>query len=481
MINLNVITNPVLQAPGRNIKFALWLVAGLLLHANVACAQGIEQKMMRANESEAYKKLLLDAGDLLKVGNAASAYALLEPFEFEHSGKENFDYLLGVAALDSGRPDRATLAFERVLMLNPSSAAARMEMARAYYQLGDMPRARTEFENVLKVNQSEAVQNIIQKYLEAIALHESGKKTHFSAYIEGTLGYDNNVNNSTSQLQIYVDAIAANAVLDPTNVKTADQYQALAMGGEVVHELNAKLGIFAGANFRQRSFTMQKSFNVQGWDARSGMTFNLSNDRFKLGVLGGQNSLGGAHYSDSSVLKGDWQHVFSPSNQLNVFVQRMKYNFADVVMQPNDYIQQVSGAGWVHVLPDGKASLFANVYAGNEQDTSTLVTTTTPNGGRVDGAKSLQGIRIGGQIILTDKTTLFANIGMQNGAYSKINPLFLRQREDRLYDMAIGTNWRWDKWWTLRTQLNYFRNESNIPIYEYDRTDVSLAIRRDFR
>jgi len=46
--------------------------------------------------------------------------------------------------------------------------------------------------------------------------------------------------------------------------------------------------------------------------------------------------------------------------------------------------------------------------------------------------------------------------------------------------VALGADWRWGKYWTLRPQLAYTRNNSNIVIYSYNRTDVSLTFRRDF-
>jgi hypothetical protein len=45
----------------------------------------------------------------------------------------------------------------------------------------------------------------------------------------------------------------------------------------------------------------------------------------------------------------------------------------------------------------------------------------------------------------------------------------------------MGANWHWDKNWTLRPQLNYWKNSSDIVIDSYNRMDVSLNIRRDFR
>jgi hypothetical protein len=76
---------------------------------------------------------------------------------------------------------------------------------------------------------------------------------------------------------------------------------------------------------------------------------------------------------------------------------------------------------------------------------------------------------------------LFASAGIQVGDYDKVNYYFLRQRHDRFYDLKIGALWRWEKLWALRTQLSYYRNDSNIVIYAYNRTDASLNLRRDFR
>src|SRR3954468_9324165 len=57
---------------------------------------------------------------LLQDSKPSEAYALLEPQEFDLAGDVDFDTLLGIAALDSGKPDKATLAFERVLAVNPN-------------------------------------------------------------------------------------------------------------------------------------------------------------------------------------------------------------------------------------------------------------------------------------------------------------------------------------------------------------------------
>lgn len=471
-----------------HIKPASLLFLGLLAATGGACAGEAGQARQRAEltihktgGAEAYEKLLRDADALIKSGNPAEAYTLLEPLEFEHSGEVRFDYLIGIAALDSGKPDKATLAFERVLAVNPDYTAARLDMARAYYQLGDLQRARTEFAAILEQKPSETARTNIRKYLDEIDARKEGMLTRFSAYIEGGLGRDSNVNNSTSQQQVFVDLFAAIATLDSTSVKASDNYHALAAGGEVDHELNENWGLYAAGDMRKRGNNTHKQFDSLGLDARAGVRFEAKADRLRASILGGRYKLGGMHNSDTSGLKGEWRHVFSPSNQLNAFAQSVQYRYIEVAMQPNDFDQRAFGLGWQHVQADGRSSLSGSVHFGNEKDVSPIITLASPGGGRNDGARRFRGLRIGGQSAINEKSTLFATTGIQTGNYSKTNYYFQRLRDDRLVDLTMGANWLWDKQWTLRPQLSYSSNKSNIPIYEYNRVDVSLIVRRDFR
>lgn len=470
-----------------HIKPASWLFFGLLAATGGTYAQEAGQKTSQdtgsvaRNPADPYEALLRDAEALIKGGKPGDGYRLLEPLEFEHAGEVRFDYLIGIAALDSGKPDKATFAFERVLAVNPEFAAARLDMARAYYQLGDLQRARTEFTAALKQNPSESTRANIRKYLDAIEAQKEGKRTRFSAYAEGGLGRDSNVNSSTGQPQIFVDLFATMATLDSTSVKAADNYYAVNAGGEINHELSDKWGLYAAGDLRIRGNNTRSQFDTLGLDARAGVMFEAKADRFRVAVLGGRYNLGGLHNSDTSGLKGEWRHVFSPGNQLNAFAQAVQYRYIDVSMQPNDFDQQATGLGWLHVLADGKSSLSASVHYGTEQDVSQIITAASPNGGRTDGARRFRGLRIGGQSAINERTTLFATTGMQTGDYSKTNYYFLRRRHDRLNDLTMGANWKWDSRWTLRPQFSYTRNDSNIAIYGYDRKDVSLTVRRDFR
>jgi hypothetical protein len=123
--------------------------------------------------------------------------------------------------------------------------------------------------------------------------------------------------------------------------------------------------------------------------------------------------------------------------------------------------------------------VFGSLFDGHENDVAP-VTTTNPTGGRPDGNKEMIGLRIGGQMALNEQWNCFASAGVQQGRYDKQNAAFLTKRNDTQDDMTLGLNWHMTKLWTLRPQVAWSRNDSNIAIYSYKRTDASVTIRRSF-
>jgi len=92
--------------------------------------------------------------------------------EPQRAGDPQFDYLLGIAALDAGDPQRAVFALERVLAQQPDNALARAEIARAFYAMGEREAARQEFEAVRKYAIPEEAKATVDRFLSAIAAAE---------------------------------------------------------------------------------------------------------------------------------------------------------------------------------------------------------------------------------------------------------------------------------------------------------------------
>ena len=95
------------------------------------------------------RELAAQAKSLVERREAAQAFSLLEPHEQRLAGEVDFDYWLGVAAFESGRLDRAVIAFERVLVRRPDFDSARLELARTYLRMGALDVAGQEFDRLL--------------------------------------------------------------------------------------------------------------------------------------------------------------------------------------------------------------------------------------------------------------------------------------------------------------------------------------------
>ena len=89
---------------------------------------------------------LKKAREFIDGGKSAEAYSMLAPQEELLSGDQDFDYLLALAALDSGQLEKSITIFDRILAVNPKFAGARVDLARAYFALGSLDLARQEFD-----------------------------------------------------------------------------------------------------------------------------------------------------------------------------------------------------------------------------------------------------------------------------------------------------------------------------------------------
>lgn len=415
---------------------------------------------------------LQKAQELMNQGRAQEAFALLDPLEDKRAGEVEFDYLLGISALDSGKADRATLAFERVLAVNPNFAGARLDMARALFQLGDLPRAKTEFEAVLSQNPPEQARGIIAQYVAAIDKAEKEKNRRVSGYVELVVGRDDNVNNSTSIGTVNVPALGnLPFTLSPTNLKTGDNFKTLASGIDFAYQLQPDFGVFAGADLRERWNFTQDRFDAGNRDLRAGIALGEASNQLRLRVDAGWADLDNKLSRTVNGVGADWRYVINPANQLNAFSAYSRNRFVDPAVVVNSFDSSLSGIGLTHIVADGKGALFGSYFFGKERDTD----------GRADGAKGIYGFRLGGQAGVREDLDLFATASTQRGHYGRENATFLTLRNDEQNDVVIGMNWRFAKDWTLRPQVLLSRNKSNISIFEYKRTELSAAVRYDFR
>ena len=217
----------------------------------------------RAAAQAPLDELLEKAAALTAAGQHAEAYALLGAQEDAHIGEIKFDYALGRAALFAGRPDRATIAFSRVLALDPGHAGARIDMGRAYLALGNLAQAEAAFQALLDLDPPPALRAQLLIYLgEARA--DRKRKVAARGYVSVFAGASSNVNQAPGQGQFFVPGLLAVLQLADQNVAKDDTFVGVGGGVEAARPLAGRYSLIAAAEFLARENTHYSDFDVGG-------------------------------------------------------------------------------------------------------------------------------------------------------------------------------------------------------------------------
>lgn len=415
--------------------------------------------------------LLIQADKLLKSGKAKEAYTLLEPHQSGRAGDPRYDYLLGVAALDSGRANEAVFALERVLAVEPNHLQARAEIARAYYVTGEVVASQQEFETVRQQNPPGEVRNAIEKYLAAIEQARAGERTAVRGYLEAAAGWDSNVNSATAANQVAIPVFGgAIATLSASGTKLQDTFGSVNGGFSVRHPIDPEWALFGGANANQRLNSTHTVFETGGLDGNLGVNLAKGEDSYSVALQVQNFNVGNSRFRDAAGLTAQWLHNLGDSGQASAYFQFTDLHYPG--QDTRDALRYVLGAAYASTLEGEYAPVvYGGGYLGQENERQAGV----PYLGH-----KLYGLRAGGEMKINPSWTLFGSLSMEKRNYGGPDPLFLVNRGDTQSDLRLGLGYVPAQRWTVTPSLSYTRNNSNIVVSDYDRTVIMVSVRRDF-
>jgi tetratricopeptide (TPR) repeat protein len=427
--------------------------------------------LIPAVTNAAQDEVVRRAHSLVAGGKAADAYALLEPLTANRAGDPDFDYALGLAALDVGQAGVAVLAFERVLAARPGDAQARAEIARAYFELGETATARREFESVRGAGVPAAVIATIDKYLDAIDKRLKGG-TVIRAYAETTVGHDSNVNNATGNAQIAIPAFAgALFTMNAAGLGQPDRFVSLGAGASVSTPLAAGLRLLAGVSGMARHNINLNVFDTGSHDANVGLAYEAdAKNLYSVSFQWQQFDLDYRRFRTATGFSGQWQHNLSEVQQFSLFGQYSELRYAGQDIRNADRI--VGGASYIQAF-EGPWSPVAYVtgYIGREDE----VAWNVPFLGH-----SLAGMRIGGTVKVRDDLGINVSVGHELRTFGGQEPLFLTARRDRQRDYRIAADYNLRRDLVISPFIAVTDGASNIPINDYQRTVAGVTLRMDF-
>ena len=419
----------------------------------------------------AQQALIDQAQALVTAGKPGDAYLLLEASEEAYAGDAAFDYLLASTALNSGRPSKAIFVHERILAVDPSYLGVRADMGLAYYALGDHARAKIEFEAVLAIgNLPPDLRSQVEQYVRAIDSRGAGSGTYRTAYIEFGFGRDSNIGSATEHRSLNLPAYGLYQPLPPIGLRRGDNYSTLALGGEVNHALNERLGVYAGADYRIRDYRQYNDPNTWTLDGRAGLSYSGNDWLLRAGVLLGEYRYNAARLRHSSGANVDWRRAIDASNQITVGASVIKANYLTAGTLGQDVNIYSGSVGWLRAIGGGNTVLGLSGTLGYEESLRS----------RDDGDRRFWGPRLTLQSNFTSVLGGYVTTGATHSVYSGNNTSYQFARNETTYDLTMALNWAVAKGVALRPQLSHVKNVSNATLYSYDKTDLSLNLRFDY-
>jgi outer membrane protein len=413
--------------------------------------------------------VLAEANTLILKRDFSAAYQLLEPLESERAGDVDYDYLFGVAGVESGNVSRGAFALERVLALDPNHQDARAEMAKAHFILGEIEASKAEFNNVLKQSPNAATKKTIDKLLNAIDKLE-GTTTTFGAYLEGGLGYDSNVSSAPGLTAISVPVFGG-ALLDlgSGGKKESDTFNQLAAGVSVRHPISSQLSAFGLASVNNKN-NLSEKFDTRTYDVNAGFQYTQAQNSYTIAFQNNHFYLDGDAFRRAYGATVQWLHNIDDKSQAGLFMQYSRLNFIGSSFRNAD--RTIFGLNVGHIFQAKFAPvLFASLYGGKEE---------ARNNDFEFLDQDITGLRLGGQLSFSSQWQMFSSLSAEYRHNDADDPAFLEKRKDRQYDVTLGLNFIPAPSWLIKSQFSYSKNESNVDLNGFERSILSISARKNF-
>ena len=414
---------------------------------------------------------LARAKQLLQAGNPSAAYEVLSPLQSARAGEPEYDYTLGLAALDSGRPAEALFALERVAAVQPDHNEARAAMVRAYLELGDIGTARQELNQLQQISGLEReTRSIVEDYLSEIANRRGPPSPRpFRAFIALTLGYDSNVNTTTDDRSVFVPSLGSIQNLSDRNVEQNDIFGSAAAGASIRQPIQAGLDLLAGVNGTWR-LNIEEDFDRANLLGHIGLSHERGDDVFQSTLRARHFRLDNDSFQNAYGAALNWRHRLDRTSDIRVYGSAYRLTYPDQeIRNANRY---TLGGSYVRAFAAVFKPLgFVSAYGGTEDENASGVEHL---------GHDYWGLRLGGQFSVAPNTTVFGSAVYELRDYGGTDPSFLVSREDDRFAFRLGADWGFARDWLLTPEFNYLRSDSNIPTRDYDRTAVSVTVRRNF-
>lgn len=413
--------------------------------------------------------LLVAARRWLDAGEAEAAFHALDARVGDYAGDPEFDYLLGLAALDSRRPGQAVFALERALMVRPDFLQARAEIARAYFEIRERENARREFETVAGQRIPEEARRVIGRYLDAIRRVEDRGRARWNALVELEAGYDSNPNfGSSSGEWILADGTA----VIPLGISRprSSAVWAAAAGMDWSVPIGGAWHWTVGGRASARRHPSAHTLDQDQFDLATGFAYRSGCHQINMLAQSQHLELGGAGFRNAVGALGQWQCDLDARTRVGAYGQYFVFDFPNEAARDAD--RSALGLTFARVLDGaGRPIVVGTLHGGSETSRRDLDNLSY----------DFRGARIAFSRGLGSNWRGFASVSYERRDFDGIEPFFGVTRHDRQGELRIGAERPFAGRWSIAPTIAYTRNRSSVVPNDFRRTQAGVILRYRLR
>lgn len=421
--------------------------------------------VLSSSSQAALEPVTLDvANDLLKRGAAQPAFELLS-LEIDPASRNPDEwFLLGLSAKGAGRLAEASGAFNKVLELDPNADRVRLELAEVAFRSGDAAGARSLLLAVKAKNPPARVGENIDRFLEVIA---SAAPKSWRATASLGFMHDSNANAGTSTNSVLMFGLPF--TLSPTAMKTSDNALLLRAGLDHAARISDRMAWQSGVALSSTDYRSLNTLDALSVSLSSGPSWQVDErTAFSLPLVGDWLRLGHdqSYYSYSVGVAPQWRRGLSDALALSL---TGTYSHKWYQGQSTRNLDAWSVAPSLDWRVGAAGMLSAGLVAAREDS------------GLDSASNHLAGVNLGYSHAVSDTLRVSIGANYMDTRYQGLEAAFTEIRHDKTARLSLGASYRLAKLGAEASlSVSYTDNDSNLSLYEYDRSQVSVTLGKAF-
>lgn len=396
----------------------------------------------------------------------------------EWEGDPEFDFLYGLAALESGNPNEGVFALERVAATATDGVLrerARLELARAYFVTNNLTASENLFNLVLTNDPPGNVAQNIEAFLLLIETRrEAQLESNISWTVSSFIGSDSNVNSATT-IGTIDTPVFGDIELDPSGQQIEDQFSNTRAEMEYRYMFTRDRFISAGVDFTHLNNFETDQFDIDILKGSVEYNWGSNVDRFTVGTSATNVILDNNGFQDSIAANASWQHAAANAwfYSLSGSYTQARYDTSNGqdTNDLRDIDQFLLTTGVTKV--NGGFTHSANLYWADEDPQD-------KDAGEHNG-REFWGLAYSLLYQLTPEHLPYLRLSYQEVEHDAHHPVFLRTtRHDDIESATAGWFYQWNRNLTVNGEATYSEDVSNIPLFDHNRFKFQAGFRYRF-